>query len=380
MYSLPGYGSMISDRGRTDSYAKALEAIIRPSSAVLDIGTGTGMFALLACKFGARKVYAVEPSDVIEVAREVARINGFADRIEFIQGVSTKIDLPEKVDVIVGDIRGISPLFQGSVGALIDARERLLAPGGRMIPASDTIWAALVNAPKSYEESIAPWLDNPYGVDLSPISKYVLNTYGKVRLTTSSYVAEPQRWIKLDYGTIDTPNASGRLRWTVTNPGTVHGVAVWFDSESGEGFGFSNSPASERHIYGQQFFPFAEAVSLQAGDIVELKLSADVVREDYVWRWDTTIIAGDGSAKAEYRQSSLAGAIVSPAQLRKRGQSFVAQLSDDARVDKFILERMGQSQTLGEIARELASAFPRRFGDWQSALARVADLSAKYAV
>src|SRR5216683_295755 len=142
MYSLSGYAGMISDRGRTDAYARALEAVVRPTSAVLDVGTGTGMFALLACRFGARKVYAVEASNVIEIAREVAAANGFSERIVFIQGTSTKIDLPEKVDAIVSDIRGISPLFQGSVPALIDARDRFLAPGGTMIPARDIIFAA----------------------------------------------------------------------------------------------------------------------------------------------------------------------------------------------------------------------------------------------
>src|SRR5687768_12813489 len=110
MYSISSYGKMIADSIRTQAYASAIGRAIKPDSVVLDIGTGIGIFAMLACQFGARRVYAIEPDDAIQVARETAAANGFADRIEFIQGLSTRIALPERVDVIVSDLRGVLPL------------------------------------------------------------------------------------------------------------------------------------------------------------------------------------------------------------------------------------------------------------------------------
>ena len=104
MYSIGDYGDMIADKVRMDPYVYALKAVIEPDSVVLDIGTGAGMHALLACKFGARKVYAIEPNDAIHLARELAKENGFADRIEFFQDVSTHVSLPEKANVIVSDL------------------------------------------------------------------------------------------------------------------------------------------------------------------------------------------------------------------------------------------------------------------------------------
>src|SRR4051794_24565464 len=101
IYRVSSYGEMIKDRVRTDAYARALQQAVKPGSVVLDIGTGTGIFSLLACKFGASKVYAVDPADAIELGRRSAAQNGFGDRITFLQDVSTSIDLPELADVVV---------------------------------------------------------------------------------------------------------------------------------------------------------------------------------------------------------------------------------------------------------------------------------------
>jgi protein arginine N-methyltransferase 1 len=67
------------------------------------------LFSLLACQFGARHVYAVEPDKAIEVAKAAATNNGYADRISFHQGFSTELSLPEGVDILISDLRGVIP-------------------------------------------------------------------------------------------------------------------------------------------------------------------------------------------------------------------------------------------------------------------------------
>ena len=94
-YNLKSYGEMIADRVRTGAYIEALRRAVGPGSVVVNIGTGAGYFALLACKFGAGRVYAIEPSDAIQVAHELAAANGLADRIQFFQELSTRVQLPK---------------------------------------------------------------------------------------------------------------------------------------------------------------------------------------------------------------------------------------------------------------------------------------------
>src|SRR5215216_64702 len=83
MYSIFSYGKMIADNGRMSAYVEALRRAVTPHSVVLDIGTGIGIFAILAARFGAKKVYAVDPSEAIELAKKIAATNGLSDRIEF---------------------------------------------------------------------------------------------------------------------------------------------------------------------------------------------------------------------------------------------------------------------------------------------------------
>ena len=175
MYSLAGYGSMITDRVRMDAFARALRDVITPESVVVDIGTGTGILALLACRFGARRVYAIEPDDAIQVAREIAAANGYADRIDFIQAVSTKVTLPEQANVIVSDIGGMLPLFERHIPSIVDARRRFLAPGGVLIPQRDTTWAAVVEASDLFDSYIAPW-DDRFGFNMAAARTRVMNT------------------------------------------------------------------------------------------------------------------------------------------------------------------------------------------------------------
>ena len=46
---------------------------------------GQGIFSLLACRFGARRVYAIEPDERDSGGGITTPANGYAERIEFIQ-------------------------------------------------------------------------------------------------------------------------------------------------------------------------------------------------------------------------------------------------------------------------------------------------------
>ncbi len=287
MYNILDHGTMMSDSVRLNAYAQALHQVIKPDSVVLDVGTGTGIFALLACQFGTRRVYAIEPDDAIQVARQIAVENGYAERIEFIQDLSTRVTLPEKADVIISDLRGVLPLFQNHLPSIADARKRLLAPAGVLIPERDTLWAVVVEALDLYRDLTAPWDDNPYSLDMQAARQSVTNTWRKARVAPEQLLVEPRCWATLDYASVESPNISAEASWMVARPGTGHGLGIWFDSTLAGGVCFSNAPGEPELVYGHAFFPWSAPVPLAEGDTVSVALRADLVGEDYVWCWDT---------------------------------------------------------------------------------------------
>lgn len=317
MYSLSGYGKMIADRLRIEAYVRALEGAVTRDSVVLDLGAGTGFFALLACQLGARKVYAIEPSPAIEIAREMARDNGYRDRIEFIQALSTTVNIEERADVILSDLRGILPLFGQHIPTILDARSRLLAPDGILIPKRDRLWATLVTAPELYRQHLSPWEDEPYNLNLRAGRRFMVNTWRQTLFRVEQCLVEPQCWLTLDYATIENPNASAELSWTVERPGEACGLGLWFDTTLADGVTFSNAPGQPELIYKQAFVPWLHPVELAQRDRVVVKLQANLVKDDYIWRWQTRVFrAGDDTdLKAEFKQSTFLSQPISRSQL-----------------------------------------------------------------
>ena len=380
MYSLGAYGSMIADRVRAEAYAQALRKTVRKGSVVVEIGTGPGVFAVLACQLGASKVYAIEPAEIIQVAREIAAANGCASRIEFFEQLSHHVTLPSRADVMFSDLRGVLPLFQRHIPAIVDARQRLLAPGGIIIPRKDTVWAAIVEALKPYEGIVDPWDKSPFSQDLAPARALAVNDGQRVRVSPEQLLAEQKVWATLNYATIEDPDVRGNLEWIVERAGTGHGIVVWFDADLAEGIGFSNAPGTPETVYGSYFFPWTQPVPLQSGQVVCVRLEAKLVENDYVWRWTTRIepLAGSGASPIHFEQSQLAGAVLSLKQLRKSAADHVPQLSEEGLLRRRTLELMDGKLALNDIARQLAKEFPQRFPDWRQALTYAGTVSQEF--
>lgn len=372
-YSLLHYGRMVTDAARLDAYAAALQQVITPESVVADLGAGPGFFALLAAGLGASEVHAVDPVDAILLARTFADANGLGNRIHVHRCLSTELELSPRADVIVSDLRGITPLLQHHIAAIIDARERLLQPGGSLIPRCDRIFVALLHEPEHYADCDAPWSQDWHGLDLRAGRDVVVNAPAKVRATSTQLCSEPALWTTLDYRTITASNVAGTVSLSATRSEAVHGIAVWFDTELAEGIGYSNAPGSAVRTYGQFFLPFLHPLQLTGGDVVEVDLSATLVGDDYVWRWMTT------APGARFEQSTFLGEILDADALVLRHPDARPVLDEAGQADAFILARLDGTNTLGDVAAAAQAAFPTRFTNLDAARARVGDLAVRYA-
>jgi protein arginine N-methyltransferase 1 len=333
---------------------------------------------MLACRLGAGKVYAIEPDGVIELAREAARSNGFADRIEFSQDFSTRVNLPEPVDVLVSDLRTVLPWFEQHIPTIIDARQRLLKPGGVLIPEQDTLWAAVVEMPEFYAHLVGHQPQDTAGFDMSAARKQGSNGWAKARAQPQQLLSEPLQCATLDYQIVTDADLDVQISWKATRSGTAHGFVAWFEAILTGDISFSNSPSAEPLLYGNAFFPWPDPVAVSAGDAISVSLRANLFEGEYIWRWDTIVTkAGEDEPCAQFSQSNIS-LVKTIGSLRLRAGSYVAVPTARAAIDRFILERMDGNSSSREIAEALAGQFPDEFSNWEAALEAVGDLSVRY--
>lgn len=284
MYSLNEYGQMLADNIRTRAYTAALQRVVRPGAVVVEIGTGVGFFALMAARMGAGRVYAFEPSPSIYIANQVVAANG-GGPIQLIRAKSNQVELTERADVILSDLRGSVPIFADHLPTIVDARMRILKPDGALIPQRDRIWIALVESEPLYGRTIGVWKNIKADINMDPALEAQVCTPMKTRLTPAELLSDGRCWHTLEYGVFELESLASTVTLVASRKGVCHGYAMWFDTDLWDDVGFSNHPAKPAAIYGQMFFPWRNAVSLEANEAVTCSVRADLIGTTYIWAW-----------------------------------------------------------------------------------------------
>src|SRR6186713_1692550 len=180
----------LSDRARLAAYSAAISRVVRPGDVVLDLGCGTGILGLLACRAGAARVYAIDATGMIEVARRLARDNGLTDRIVHLNTLSLDARLPEPVDVVMCDQMGCFGIDAGVVEYMTDARERFLRPGGTLIPQRLTLTVAPVEK-TDLRPQVEFWNTAPAGFEFGSVRKWAVNNSYAAKFQTGQFLSEP---------------------------------------------------------------------------------------------------------------------------------------------------------------------------------------------
>ncbi|XP_038130113.1 protein arginine N-methyltransferase 3, partial [Cyprinodon tularosa] len=124
---------MLKDTVRTESYRDFMYSnpeVFR-DKVVLDVGCGTGILSMFAARAGAKKVIAVDQSEIIYQAMDIVRSNQLENVITLIKGRIEDIKLPvEKVDIILSEWMGYFLLFESMLDSVLYARDLYLADGG----------------------------------------------------------------------------------------------------------------------------------------------------------------------------------------------------------------------------------------------------------
>jgi protein arginine N-methyltransferase 1 len=278
---------MLVDSVRTSAFHDAIMRIVRAGDVVLDIGTGTGVLAMFAARAGARRVYAIEQGPVIDLARRVVDANGLQDRVTFIEGLSTEVDLPEPADVLITETVGNAGVDEGILVWVADATERLLVPKPRLIPLRMILEVALVDIRRDFDE-FERWSGPLLGYDFAALRTVALNSIQPVDLTELNLVSDPVPAFEIDLGRGSTQLAC-RTKIVTRRSGTVHGLGVWFTAALGEEMTISNRPPSDVPSWQQAALPLDQPLEVDRDEVIDVFL--EIERGGGDWRWQV----GSGS-------------------------------------------------------------------------------------
>ena len=236
------HARMLHDQRRTGDYLAGLAAGVRPGDVVLDIGTGTGVLAVAAARAGARRVYAVEATDIALVAERVFEANGVQDRVTLIPGWSRQIELPEKADVLVAEVIGNEPFEEEILETTLDARRRLLRADARLMPHTLTLLVRPVLLPeaefrqRAYGRAAVDRWRALYGIDFHPLldarSSRPIHTVTEGETVASWPQAGPPMVLaSVDLTTFEEPCVDACAELVVDPPGPVNAIAVTFRAD-----------------------------------------------------------------------------------------------------------------------------------------------------
>jgi len=286
---------MLNDRQRMRAYQHAIFRNVSTQDVVLDIGTGTGVLAVMAAQAGAKHIYAIEQSNLAMQARKLFAKNSLAEKITLIEGRSTNIELPERADIMISEIIGNDPLQENILPIFRDAVKRLLKPHAQLIPARLKIYGVTISVPQeTYQKHVftrtkaAEW-QRHYGIDFSSLVTAAQQQSHHFLQNTCNAKAWPRLsrpWLlsELDLANWNGNDISSQNTVTITQPGLFNGILIYFELDLDTGITLSTHPnkvAATNHWNNKVWIP-GKAREVETNEELVVKYTFSNNSSDFV--------------------------------------------------------------------------------------------------
>jgi len=276
---------MMNEKNRNQSYFDALESVITPNSKVFEIGTGSGLLAMMAAKLGAKQVTTCEAVPLIaETARQIIKDNQFENTIEVIAKKSVDVevgkDMPEQADILVSEIFSSELLGEYVLPSLEDAKRRLLRPQGKIIPAVGSIMIGLFTGDGIRHNLI---VEDSFGFNLQHFNTIVSNKRMIARNDLNiELLSDDIEAFNFDFEGEDYfPSQSKTLRIPVKTAGLCYGIVQWMrlDMNGNQKVMFENHPSQTSKVsnWQQCAYLFDKPINVLADQVVVINAAHDRV-------------------------------------------------------------------------------------------------------
>ncbi|OLL21895.1 putative histone-arginine methyltransferase CARM1 [Neolecta irregularis DAH-3] len=253
---------------------------------VLDVGSGSGILSFFALQTGAKKVYAVEASNVASSLSKLIQGNPWiGGKIEVINQKIEDAEGIRLIDTIISEPLGVFLLHERMVESFLYAR-KFLKPNGRMYPNTGTIQISAFSDHYLHSETLRKasfWEQTSFfGVDLS-----ILKDQAKREVFESVIVGPIDPFclisgcssITFDFEKCNVEELYAftvPIDWVIYRPGLLHGIVGWFDVTFPSSHVLSTSPMCQRTHWQQTRFLFHSPLSVLPNQRITGKLYGKV--------------------------------------------------------------------------------------------------------
>lgn len=223
---------MLQDEVRTKAFRDAIlgNRDLFEGKIVLDVGAGTGILSLFAARAGAKRVFAIERSDMAAIARQIVADSGLSAVVEVIHGLVEEVKLPvPQVDIIISEWIGTFLIHESMLDSVLFARDKWLAPDGLLLPDSASLYIAGVEDQGSDHDA---WADF-YGFNFSALGTAARQVGAQQCVFRNSLATEPAVALDLDLYSMTVSEQEFAARLSLSCRGgeahEMHAVVSWFN-------------------------------------------------------------------------------------------------------------------------------------------------------
>lgn len=266
---------MLKDWVRTKTYQNVIykNTFLVENKVVLDVGAGTGILSLFCAKAGAAHVYAVECSDMADMAKQIVETNGLSAVVTVLKGTIEEIELPvEKVDIIVSEWMGYFLLFENMLDTVLYARDKWLVNDGLILPDKASLYLTAIEDAEYKDDKIEFW-NNVYSFDMTCIKKLAImeplvDTVDQKQIVTNCHLLKTMDISKMTSG---DASFTAPFKLVASRDDYIHALVAYFDvsfTKCHKFMGFSTGPRSRATHWKQTVLYLEDVLTICEGEAI----------------------------------------------------------------------------------------------------------------
>ena len=249
--------SLLSHRTRIQKFRQVIKETVKSYHQVIELGTGSGILAILAAQQGARVTAIDANAESLKYARIAAQQNGVVENIEFVHSNFSDFEPEEKADVVLCEMLSSVMLIEQQIPASRYAVKHLLKPNGRIIPKEVKLFVIPV-------QNEILW--NRFNIEDLQFPRIPQTAEREQSID----LADLQELEKIDL-TIDSDQSLSidkHLKFEIVQSGTAHGIIGMFESNLHDDITLTMDDG-----WRELFMPFPESVNVKAGTKLDVRIS-----------------------------------------------------------------------------------------------------------